>query len=123
MKRQMCILTDEALANTSWNDPIHPWFFVLGASPPKVKGPLQREKDKNCGILLHDELKVGRRRSTTTSDREITQLWITFKVGPPARTCLKTVPATDNAAYKWAIEVYLGDVDRHLEGIMARGGY
>jgi hypothetical protein len=51
-KRELWILTDEALVDSAWTDEDTPWFIVLAASPQKVKASRQWEKDRNPGMYF-----------------------------------------------------------------------
>lgn len=49
-KRELWILTDEALKHPRWYVTTSGWFIVLGASPLKIKKSYQWEKDRNVGV-------------------------------------------------------------------------
>ena len=49
-KKDLWILTDEALEDARWNKKSHYWFVVLAVSPAKVKGSNQWVKERNALI-------------------------------------------------------------------------
>lgn len=49
-KRELWILTDEALTHPNWTRAYHSWFVVLAASPEKTKASRQWQKDRNADV-------------------------------------------------------------------------
>ena len=49
-KRQLWILTGEALTDPEWRRPDHQWFVLLAASPQKIQASRQWVKDRNPGV-------------------------------------------------------------------------
>ncbi|RPB01931.1 hypothetical protein L873DRAFT_1842102 [Choiromyces venosus 120613-1] len=130
-KEELWILTDEALEDAGWNDKGHSWFVVLAASPAKIRGLWQWEKDRKVGSRYMSNWGWGEivaafslEMPKPPTPRQMAMLFTTFPcLGPIARTCLESIFMMSDDDYNHDLKTYLGEIDREIDTFILQGGY
>ncbi|CUS09003.1 unnamed protein product [Tuber aestivum] len=130
-KRLLWILTDEALTNPPWNLGIHSWFVVLAAAPVLVNTSEQWANYRNISIQYMSNWTWGEivaafslRLAGPPTSEEMERLFSTFAcLCPVARTCLDSVPATNDVGYDLALKSYLKQLDLEIRAFTMHRAY